>query len=81
MHLAEPFPNAVDKGGMYGEVDPVMVGADIYGWASQGSLDGAQRRSLREVGDQLGRSLNYFPSEARPYYERLVRIARLAASR
>lgn len=81
LHLAEPFPEAVDKGEMYGEVDPVMVGADIYGWASQVSLDGVQRRSLREVGDQLSRSLNSFPLEARPYYERLVRSARWASAK
>jgi hypothetical protein len=32
-HLAEPFPDSVEKGEDYGEVDAVMIGADIYGWA------------------------------------------------
>jgi hypothetical protein len=37
--MAEPFPHSVEKGEDYGEVDAVMIGADIYGWASRsGSL-------------------------------------------
>ncbi len=40
-HLAEPFPKSVEKGEVYGEVDAVMIDADIFGWAlgvSQGGL-------------------------------------------
>ncbi len=29
-HQVEPFPPTVVKGEEYGEVDPVMIGADIY---------------------------------------------------
>lgn len=81
-HRASPFPAGVDKGEIYGEVEPVMIAADIVGWVSQGRLTPVQKRSLREASDQLADSLGWFPSEAQPYYERLLRIARraLAAS-
>lgn len=78
-HLAEPFPTAVERGRDYGEVDPVLIDADIYGWASRDYLDEASRASLRQAADELARSLEAFPDEARSYYARLVRIAHLAA--
>lgn len=79
-HLAEPFPVSVEKGEVYGSVDPVLVGADIVGYVSHGRVNGVQRRSLREIADQLTRSLDEFPVDARPYYERLLRIAQRAAA-
>ncbi|WP_144276298.1 hypothetical protein [Demequina sp. NBRC 110053] len=80
-HLREPFPDSVVKGRDYGEVDAVMIDADIFGWASRaGSLTESDRAGLRHAGDELGRSLDAFPENARPYYERLIRIARMAVA-
>ncbi len=79
-HMAAPFPASVEKGRDYGEVDPVLIDADIFGWASQGRLDHVQKRSLREAAAQLARSLDAFPADARSYYERLLRLARRAAA-
>ena len=79
-HMAEPIPASVEKGEVYGVVDPVLVGADIVGYVSHGRLNPVQRRSLREIADQLTRSLDAFPTDARPYYERLLRIAQRAAA-
>lgn len=62
-----------------------MIDADIYGWASR--LTGGSRLSqldhsrLQEAADELERSMTAFPAEARPYYDRLLRIARLALAR
>lgn len=80
-HWAEPFPGSVEKGATYGEVDAVMVGADIYGWAMQDPLRQADRQLLRETAEELGRSLDAFPRDARPYYERLLQIAQAASAR
>lgn len=79
-HLAEPFPVSIEKGEVYGTVDPVLVGADIVGYIRHERLDSVQRGSLREIADQLAESLDRFPEDARPYYERLLRIARRAAA-
>ena len=79
LHMSAPFPRSVEKGIDYGEVDAVMIGADIYGWATRaGSLSAFERSQLREAADQLQRSIDSFPLDARPYYGRLLRIARLA---
>jgi len=78
-HLAEPFPASVEKGAIYGEVDAVMVDADIYGWAMQDPLRRADRPLLLETTEKLRRSLSAFPPEARPYYERLLQIAQAAS--
>ena len=81
-HLAEGFPSAVEKGIQYGEVEPVMIAADIYGWAkrvSQGeALSGIDRGRLRDAADELERSLSAFPADSRPYFTRILRIAKLA---
>ncbi|MEQ7010129.1 hypothetical protein ABN028_28515 [Actinopolymorpha sp. B17G11] len=78
LHMAEPFPDAVEKGTDYGEVDAVMIGADIYGWATRaGSLSDLDRSRLVQAADELRRSMEAFPADARPYYERILRIARL----
>lgn len=77
-HLAEPFPDSVEKGSDCREVDPVLIDADIYGWAIRaGSLSEADRAGLRQAADELQRSITLFPAEAQPYYERVLRIARL----
>lgn len=79
LHMAEPFPSSVEKGLDYGEVDAVMIGADLYGWATQaGSLSELDRGRLLQAADELQRSILTFPSDAQPYYERILRIARLA---
>ncbi|MCU1676851.1 MAG: hypothetical protein JWM93_1609 [Frankiales bacterium] len=81
LHLAEPFPDSVEKGLDYGEVDAVMIDADIYGWATRaGSLTELDRSRLEQAVDELQRSLDVFPPDAQPYYERLLRIARLTLS-
>ncbi|GLW30374.1 hypothetical protein [Actinoplanes regularis] len=52
LHMAEPFPGSVEKGLGYGEVDAVMIGADIYGWATRaGSLSGLDRSRVRQAAD------------------------------
>lgn len=77
--MAEPFPDSVTKGLDYGEVDAVMIGADIYGWATRaGSLSDLDRSRLLQAADELERSIAAFPEDAQPYYERMLRIARLA---
>ncbi len=77
--MAEPFPDSVEKGEEYGEVDAVMIDADIYGWASRASsLSSVDVARLRQAAEGLERSLGAFPFEAQPYYERVLRIARLA---
>ncbi|MEQ4209770.1 hypothetical protein [Actinopolymorpha sp. B9G3] len=62
----------------YREVDAVMIGADIYGWATRpGLLSDLDRSRLVQAADELQRSMEAFPADARPYYERILRIARL----
>jgi len=78
-HIVDPFPESVVKGGDYGEVDAVMIDADIYGWASQSdSLSALDRSRLQQAANELERSIQAFPADAQPYYRRLLRIARLA---
>jgi hypothetical protein len=76
LHLAEPFPESVKKGIDYGEVDPVLIGADFYGWATRaGSLSALDRSRLAQAADELQRSISAFPPDAQPHYERILRIA------
>ncbi|WP_431843991.1 hypothetical protein [Calidifontibacter indicus] len=78
LHVAERFPESVEKGLDYGEVDAVMIGADIYGWATRvGSLSDLDRSRLARAADELERSISAFPKDAQSYYERVLRIARL----
>jgi hypothetical protein len=79
-HRAAQLPFSVEPGRIYGEVDSILIDADIVGWVSHERLNPTQRRSLREAADQLARSLDAFPSDARPYYERLLRLARRAVA-
>jgi len=79
IHRVEPFPDAIEKGLDYGEVDPVMIDADIFGWASRAeSLSALDKKRLAQAKEQLERSIHVLPPEAQAYYERLVRIAGLA---
>lgn len=79
LHMADPFPDSVEKGLDYGEVDAVMIGADIYGWATRvGSLSELDWSRLSQAADELQRSIAAFPPDAQPYYKRILRIARLA---
>lgn len=56
-----------------------MIGADIYGWASRAdSLSELDRSRLLQAADELQRSIGAFPRDAQPYFERVLRIARLA---
>jgi hypothetical protein len=80
-HLAEPFPAEIEKGRDYGHVDPVMIGADVYGWAlrvsQEGKLDQIEEERIRIARSELWESLDLFPAEARPYYEHILAIADL----
>jgi hypothetical protein len=81
--MAEHFPASVEKGEDYGEVDAVMIDADIYGWALQATnhgLSALDRNRLASAADELERSVSAFPTDAQPYYERVLRIARLTLS-
>jgi hypothetical protein len=80
-HIALPFPESVEKGRDYGEVCPVLIDVDIYGWASQaasGALSSVDRQRFQLARDALLRSLDAFPAEARPYYEQLAALATAA---
>lgn len=80
-HLADPFPPSISKGDLYAEVDPVVIDADIYGWASSArddvTLDSSQMEGLRRARNELVRSLRELPADAVPYFRRLVDIADL----
>ena len=79
------FPTAVVKGTDYGEVDPVMIDADIYAWAlrvSQGEqLEAVDVSRLQDAHDALIRSIDAIPVEARPYFEFVRAIAHAALRR
>ena len=71
-------PGAGGKALASGEVDPVTIGADIYGRATRaGSLSELDRSRLTQAAEELERSIGAFPTDAQPYYERVLRIARL----
>ena len=72
LHMSELFSKSVEKGIDHGEVDAAMIDADIYGWATRaGSLSALDRSLLAEAADELQRSIDAFPPDARPY-ERLI---------
>jgi hypothetical protein len=81
-HLNMPFPASVVKGLDYGSVDPVMIGADIYGWAvavrSGSKLSQDDRKRLIAARDHLTLSIDLFPDNARPYYETVLELATVA---
>jgi hypothetical protein len=81
-HEQRPFPASVVKGLDYAGVDCVMVGADIYGWASRVAGGEALRSEERErflaLRTALASALPAFPDDARPYYATLVEIADIA---
>lgn len=75
-HLATPFPASVEKGLDYGAIDPVMMDADIFGWATRaGALSSDDLDRLSDAKYDLCRSIAHLPTEARPYFERLIVIA------
>ena len=48
------------------EVDAVMIDADIYGWATRdGALSELDSARLSEAADELERSIEAFPPDAR----------------
>jgi hypothetical protein len=80
-HLRMPFPAGVERGAEYGEVNSVLIDADIFGWAlqaSRGKLSRDDAYKLQISKDKLDRSLEYFPERARNYYESLVALASAA---
>lgn len=78
-HLAAPFPESVEKGVSYGPVEPVLIGADILGWARRVAggtrLSPAERTKLDGLRRDLVGALDMFPEQARTYYEDLVTLA------
>ena len=78
-HSKQPFPTSVVKGLDYGGVDAVMVGSDIFGWASAiargDALATDERSRLEELRTELAAALPAFPAQARPYYSALIDIA------
>ena len=53
-HMVDSFSDSVVKGMDYGEVDAVMIGADIYGWAltaSSSRLPDVDRIRLRRAAE------------------------------
>lgn len=68
-HMGMPFPESVDKGLMYGEVDAVMIGADIVGWAarieSRETLNSIERTQdlLQIAADLQERGINLVATE------------------
>jgi len=79
-----PFPPSVEKGSDYGEIDAVMIGADIYGWAlsaASGTLSAEELVRLHEAREALGRAIAAFPEDARSYYQQLVQLAAEAERR
>lgn len=77
-HLAAPWPEAVERGSEYGGIDPVMVDADIYGFATRArSLRPDERDRLHATVRELEAVLVQLPEDAQPYFERLIRMARL----
>lgn len=85
-HRALPFPSAVEKGRVYGRIEPVMIDADIYGWAETAStrrragrgLDHEEVVRLRSARADLAASMAEIPASAASYYESVLTLADLA---
>lgn len=80
-HARERWPDSVERGSEYGGVELVMADADIYGWALAARdlrLTPDVRSRLRDLVDSLDEALDTIPAEARPYFQRLVRLGRIA---
>ena len=80
VHGAAPWPESVERGREYGQIDPVMADADIFGaalGARDGVLSSAHRELVASTAARLGESMAHFPVDARPYFQRLVKIALL----
>jgi hypothetical protein len=80
-HLERPFPTSVVKGTDIGGVDVVMIDADIYGWSLQrakGVLTDDGADALRRAAQELAGALPLFPTDAQPYYQKLLEVAKEA---
>lgn len=81
-HLAAPFPDGVEMGCDYGRVEPVMIDADIYGWAlcvaRRVPLPAEAVGRFQRAAAELRASLPEFPEEAHSYYAALAKLAELA---
>lgn len=84
-HRAEPFPNSVEKGLDYGKVDPVLIDADLFGWATRVDreevLSELEQQRFERTATGLAEAIAAFPLAARPYFELLLEIATLALNR
>jgi hypothetical protein len=79
-HLATPWPESVERGSEYGGVDLVLIDADIFGLASrEGPASADDRAWLATTADNLEDLLGQLPVDARPYFGRLVEVARVRA--
>ena len=77
-HLSDGWPESVERGSEIGGVDVVLVDADIYGWATQAeTLSPTQADALRTTTGELRAVVGRFPSDAQPYFRRLLEVARL----
>ena len=85
-HRALPFPSAVEKGRVYGQIEPVSIDGDIFGLAEAASirgradrrLDAEQVARLRKARADLTASLADLPAAAVGYFESVMRLADLA---
>lgn len=76
--LAAVWPATVQRGEESGGLDLVLVDADILGWATQaGSLSLVDVAALGTACSDLEAVLPSLPVDARPYFDRLVRLAHL----
>ncbi|PRY69347.1 hypothetical protein B0I08_10219 [Glaciihabitans tibetensis] len=81
VQFKEPWPESVERSADYGEIDPVMADADVYGWAVaslRGRLTDVDRLQLSALADQVERAIPVFPQHGRPYFDRLLGLARAA---
>jgi hypothetical protein len=77
-HQRIPFPDCIEKGEDYGEVNSVLIGADIYGWAlkaSRGELHPDELPTLVAARDRLERSIEDFPEGAKSYFQLILKLA------
>lgn len=79
LHLASPFPASVDRGSLYGDLEPVMAGSDIYGWALQAAsgdaLSDEDILGIEQVRQSILDSFGVLPAEARDYFKDVRNLA------
>lgn len=78
-HRSAAFPASIERGRDYGSIEPVLIDADIFGWASgyasDRRIDANTRRRVEQTRSQLAESWSGLPESARPYFARLLRLA------